>query len=274
MSFVRTYILYVPKDSIIHRLDPVTKLVILFTLSLQAVIVTEPVSGMLIFAASITIYLAAKLPKKILLEFLRYWLFMFAFAFVSYGWSYRDKGTCILEFGWFHLTDIAVLLTVTIIFRLLSLLTLGLMLYCSTTQRDIITGFRKLKVPYVATFVFALAIRSLSILYDDYRRIRDAQMARALEFERGNFLERLKKMVLLLAPLIVVALNRVGTMSSSIEARGFKVRDKKRTFYYSTKMRPIDYAVSSILLGETAVVVALNILYGYFTISWLLLHTM
>lgn len=268
MSFTRTYILYVPKDSIIHKLDPLTKLIILFTLTLQAVIVREPISNALIFIASIAIFAIAKLPLRILTNFLKYWVSVFFLAFITYGWSYRNEGIPLLNLGFFYITNVGIFLSISIILRLLSILVLGLMFYSSTTQRDVITGLRKLRLPNAAIFAFALAIRNLSILYDDYKRIKDAQMARATEFEKGNFLVRLKKALRLLIPLIVIALNRVGTISSSIEVRGFKVRGgKKRTFYYTTKMRPLDYAISSILLIETALVIILTF-YGYFNINW------
>ncbi|MEM2897512.1 MAG: energy-coupling factor transporter transmembrane component T [Candidatus Bathyarchaeia archaeon] len=268
MSFTRTYILYVPKDSIIHRLDPLTKLTVLFTLTLQAVIVREPISNTLIFIASIIVYLISKLPLETVTNFLKYWLFVFLLAFITYGWSYRNEGSPLLNLGLFHLTDVGILLSISIILRLSSILILGLMFYSSTTQRDVITGLRKLRLPNAAIFAFALAIRNLSILYDDYRRIRDAQMARATEFEKGNFLVRLRKTLMLLIPLVVIPLSRVGTISSSIEARGFKVKGgKKRTFYYTTKMTSLDYAISFILLVETAAVIILTF-YGYFNIDW------
>ncbi|MEM3506942.1 MAG: energy-coupling factor transporter transmembrane component T [Candidatus Bathyarchaeia archaeon] len=268
MSFTRTYILYIPKDSIIHRLDPLTKLIILFTLTIQAVIVREPISNTLIFIVSIALFLLAKLPLKILINFLKYWVLVFLIAFITYGYAYRNEGSPLLNLSLFSLTDIGFLLFISIIFRFSSIVTVGLLFYCSTTQRDVIVGFRKLKLPYTATFTFALAIRSLSILYDDYRRIRDAQMARATEFEKGNTLMKVKKMLMILIPLIVIALNRVSTISSSIEARGFSVKDKKkRTFYYNTKMKPLDYTISFILLVETVIVIIL-VLYGYFDIYW------
>lgn len=268
MSFTRTYILYIPKDSIIHRLDPLTKLIILLTLTIQAVIVREPISNTLIFIVSIGLFLLAKLPLKIVINFLKYWLLVFLIAFITYGYTYRNEGSPLLNLGLFSLTDIGFLLFISITLRFSSIVTVGLLFYCSTTQRDVIVSFRKLKLPYSATFTFALAIRSLSILYEDYRRIRDAQMARATEFEKGNILEKVKKMLMILVPLTVIALSRVGTMSSSIETRGFSIREKKkRTFYYTTKMKPLDYVISIILLVETIAVIILT-LYGYFDIYW------
>jgi energy-coupling factor transport system permease protein len=240
----------------------------LFTLTLQAVITREPISNTLIFIASIALYFIAKLPLKIIINFLKYWLFVFLLAFIAYGWSYRNEGFPLLNFGLFYITDVGIFLSISIILRLLTILILGLMFYSSTTQRDVIAGLRKLKLPNAAIFAFALAIRNLSILYDDYRRIKDAQMARAAEFESGNLLKRLKKTSMLLIPLIVVALNRVSTISSSIEVRGFKVKgSKKRTFYYTTKMMPLDYIISFTLLIETIILIILAS-YGYFNINW------
>jgi energy-coupling factor transport system permease protein len=264
---VKTYIVYVPKESLIHKLDPLTKLILLLTLTTEAVLSREPVLSGIVIVIAVGLYLAARLPVKILTNFVRYWLFMFVIAFVSYGWSYRNVGSVMWDFGWIRMTDYAVFLSLSIILRLLSILTLGLMFYCSTTQRDVIAGLRKLKVPNAATFVLALSIRTLSILYDDFRRIREAQMARATEFEKGNFLVRLRKMLMLLAPLIVIALARVGTMSSSIEARGFKVKGGKRTAYYCPTMKRLDYVVVLLLAVETAVVLALAFA-GFFTIDW------
>jgi len=269
MSLVKTYIMYVPKESMIHKLDPLTKLIILIVLSTQAVLSREPILSTIVIVLSIGLYVLAKLPVKIVANFVRYWAFMFVIAFISYGWSYRGVGSVVWSLGWIHFTDYAILLAISIVLRLLAILTLGLMFYCSTTQRDVIAGLRKLRIPNAATFVLALSIRSLSILYDDYRRIREAQMARATEFEKGNFLVRLRKMVMLFAPLIVIALARVGTMSASIEARGFRVSGGKRTVYYSPRMKALDYVVILALVAESIAVTVLA-LYGYFTIDWFL----
>lgn len=259
--------MYIPKESIVHRLDPLTKLILLIVLSTQAVLSREPVLSAIVIVISIGLYVLAKLPLKVVATFVGYWAFMFVIAFMSYGWSYRDVGSVVWSIGWIHFTDYAIYLSISVVLRLLSILVLGLMFYCSTTQRDVIAGLRKLRVPNAATFVFALSIRSLSILYDDYRRIREAQMARATEFERGNFIVRLRKMMMLLAPLIVTALARVGTMSSSIEARGFRVSGGKRTAYYSPKMSRLDYLVLLALVVESAAVLYLAVR-GYFTIDW------
>lgn len=271
MSFVRTFILYIPRDSFIHRLDPATKLIIMLTLSIQALVIAEPISGGVVFIVSILFFLAADLPFAVLRATLKYWIATMVIIWITYTYSYSGQGSILWQYGWLRLTDYSVLLAFTVMFRLFSIVTLALLLYCSTTQRDIIAGFRKLGMPYLVTFVFALAIRTLSVLYSDYNRIREAQMARALEMEKGRFFERLKKHVYLMGPLIVTALSRVEAMSASIESRAFRVKKAgRRTFYYVTHMRAVDYVIAGSLLLETFAFLVLRYLYGYFTVPWLL----
>jgi len=270
VSFVRTFINYIPERSFVHRLDPATKIIVMFTLSIQALITAEPVSAAAVFLISMLFFLAANLPLNVLRKTLGLWIGTVVIIWLAYTYSYRGQGSVLWQYGWISFTDYSVLLALTVMFRLFSVVTLAMLLYCSTTQRDIITGLRKLGVPYLVTFVFALAIRTLSVLYDDYSRIREAQMARALEMRKGSFLERIKKHVYLMAPLIVMALNRVEAMSNSIESRAFRIRFGQRTFYYVTHMRITDYFISIFFILETTIFMILRYAYGYFTVAWLL----
>jgi len=270
VSFVRTFINYIPEESFVHRLDPATKIIVMFTLSIQALATAEPISAAAIFVVSMLFFLAAKLPLNVLRKTLGLWIGTIVIIWLAYSYSYSGVGTVLWRYSWIHFTDYSVLLALTVMFRLFSVVTLAMLLYCSTTQRDIITGLRKLGVPYLITFVFALAIRTLSVLYDDYGRIREAQMARALEMNKGSFPERVKKHVYLIAPLIVMALNRIEAMSNSIESRAFRIRFGHRTFYYVTHMRIVDYFISIFFIAETSVFLVLRSAFGYFTVSWLL----
>ncbi len=271
MSFVRTFIHYIPEESFVHRLDPATKIIVMFTLSIQALAVAEPVSATAVFSVSMLFFLAANLPFGVLRRTLGLWIGTMIIIWLAYTYSYSGQGSVLWQYSWIRLTDYSVLLALTVMLRLFSVVTLAMLLYCSTTQRDIITGFRKLGVPYLITFVFALAVRTLSVLYDDYGRIREAQMARALEMQKGSLLDRLKKHVYLIAPLIVIALNRVEAMSNSIESRAFKIKAAgRRTFYYVSHMRSVDYFISGSLIVETTIFMVLRYLYNYFTVPWLL----
>jgi len=82
----------------------------------------------------------------------------------------------------------------------------------------------------------------------------DAQKARGLELERGNFLKRIRNYIPILIPLIVSAIRRSLELAEAMESRAWGA-SKKRTNLYVLKMHKGDIALAAITIVIVAVAV-------------------
>jgi energy-coupling factor transport system permease protein len=96
--------------------------------------------------------------------------------------------------------------------------------------------------PYEFCFAFTTAVRFVPVLAEEAQTIMDAQKARGLELEKGNFMKRIRNYIPILIPLIVSAIRRSLELAEAMESRAWGAI-KKRTNLYELKMRRGDYVL-------------------------------
>jgi energy-coupling factor transport system permease protein len=109
-------------------------------------------------------------------------------------------------------------------------------------------------VPFELVFAFTTAVRFVPVLAEEAQTIMDAQKARGLELERGNFLKRIRNYIPILIPLIVSAIRRSLELAEAMESRAWGAT-KKRTNLYVLKIHRGDIALIAITIGIVAVAV-------------------
>ena len=111
-------------------------------------------------------------------------------------------------------------------------------------------------MPYEFCFAFTTAVRFVPVLADEAQTIMDAQKARGLELERGNFIKRIKNYIPLLIPLIVNAIRRSLELAEAMESRAWGATEKRTNLYVLT-LKNSDYilVVLSVLMLILAVYV-------------------
>jgi energy-coupling factor transport system permease protein len=109
-------------------------------------------------------------------------------------------------------------------------------------------------VPYEFSFAFTTAVRFVPVLAEEAQTIMDAQKARGLEMEKGNFMKRIRNYIPVLIPLIVSAIRRSLELAEAMESRAWGAT-KKRTNLYALKLRRGDFALLAITVGILAVAI-------------------
>lgn len=117
------------------------------------------------------------------------------------------------------------------------------------------------RVPYEFAFAFTTAVRFVPVLAEEAQTIMDAQKARGLELEKGNFMKRIKNYIPVLIPLIVSAIRRSLELAEAMESRAWGAT-KKRTNLYALKLHRGDAALAAITIGVLAAVIYIR-LYVY-----------
>lgn len=108
-----------------------------------------------------------------------------------------------------------------------------------------------LKLPSDFVMVFVIAVRFVPVLILDALQIMDAQRSRGLEFDKGNILERIRKVVPVIVPLIAVALNRSLDLAEAMDSRAYGATQRSTSLYH-LKLKGSDYVLVMILLIGTS----------------------
>lgn len=242
---------YVPGNSFLHRLNPLTKFFLSFMLCASVFISNLHfyVMGIIVFnlllAASAGVFQRSVLILKALLKF-SIVLFVVQILFV------RD-GTVLLNLP-FHIviTDKGLSFSLLFVLRLVAA-AMPLTLMLSVTQMSDLTNVlvEQLKVPYKYAFALMTAIRFIPIFTNEMAGIMEAQIARGVEFDTKNFFKKIRLLLPLCVPLLISSVKRIESGAISVELRGFNCR-KKGSGYKQYAFRSGDllaFCIAALLVG-------------------------
>ena len=224
-------------SSSIHRLDPRTKFVLSSMIFGLAILFTELLPLLLLFSFQIPLVSLADVHKEWLQSLrgglalaLMIFITNFIVGFMSAGWS---------------LTSDILTYSTAMALRFLVITASFSIFFLTTSPDDLGLALEQAHLPYEFCFAFTTAVRFVPVLAYEAQTIVDAQRARGLELEKGNFLKRVKNYIPILIPLVVGAIRRSMEMAEAMESRAFGA-EEKRTNLFILKMKPLDYLVLSL----------------------------
>lgn len=130
--------------------------------------------------------------------------------------------------------------------------------FLTTSPDSLSVALEQIHVPYEFTFAFTTAVRFVPVLAEEAQTIMDAQKARGLELERGNFLKRIRNYIPILIPLIISAIRRSLELAEAMESRAWGAT-KKRTNLYALKMHRGDFALLALTIGILAAAIYIRL---------------
>ncbi len=225
---------YVPAESIIHRLDPRTKIGVV-TLLLVALFVVNSFAGYGLIAGFLgAAILLSGLPARFVLKSIRPLVVIIIFTFVLN--LFMTPGKAILSLGPLQVTDTGLYRATFMSVRLILLILATSLLTLTTSPIRLTDGVERLLAPFKRVGVPAhelammmtIALRFIPTLLEETDRIMKAQMARGADFESGNLVGRAKNLVPLLVPLFISAFRRADELATAMEARCYR-GDEGRT---------------------------------------------
>ena len=240
---------YFPGDTVIHKLDPRTKLILVIVFIVALFLAVDWISYAVMFlvlAGSIAI---SGVPVKSILRGMKPVVFILIFTAVLN--LFYTPGEHVLFQVW--------ILTVTLegvqnaffmVIRILMLIA-GTFLLTYTTSPILLTDglesllgpLKKIKVPvHELAMMMSIALRFIPTLIEETDKIMSAQRARGADFESGNLVQRAKALIPLLVPLFISAFRRAEELAVAMECRcyhGGEGRTRLRQLKYEGR----DWAV-------------------------------
>lgn len=239
---------YMPLDSVVHKMDPRSKIMIMLFL-MVAIFIPAGVLGYAIIGAFIlfSLYLS-KLNIQYALRTMKPMLWMMAFLLVI-NLLVIKTGTPLLSIKGFTIYSDAVNQTLYIVVRLMLMVIITTVLTATTKPLDLTLGIEKLLKPFekvgvpahIIAMMISIALRFIPTLIEETQRIMNAQASRGVDLENGSIKEKIMAILSLIVPLFVSAFDRADQLANAMEARGYDP-SIKRTRYKVLKMQTIDYA--------------------------------
>lgn len=234
---------YFPGDTVVHRLDPRTKLllVIIYIVGLfNSVGWASYAFVILVTALSMAI---SKIKPRSALKGLKPLVIIIILTAVL-NIFYTD-GTPIVE-GWiitWEGIERAVMMSLRIILLIVGtfMLTYTTSPIALTDGLEIMMGpLKKIKIPvHEMSMMMSMALRFIPTLIEETDKIMSAQKARGADFDSGNLFQRAKALLPILVPLFVSAFRRADELAVAMESRCYH-GGEGRTRMKQLKMQGID----------------------------------
>lgn len=227
-------------SSPIHNLDPRMKFVYVCGVFVAAILFGSIIPLTALFLMQIPFVLLARVQKQ-WLRSLRGALFLAGFIFfINIGTSFFTNG--------YVLMAVSVESAFAMTLRFVVLVESFSVFFLTTSPDHLGLALEQSHVPYEFSFAFTTAVRFVPVLAEEAQTIMDAQKARGLELEKGNFMKRIRNYVPVLIPLIVSAIRRSLELAEAMESRAWGAT-KKRTNLYALKLHRGDFALLAITVG-------------------------
>lgn len=240
---------YAEKDTWIHRLSGVTKMLFFILWSVAGMLTydTRILIVMLIF--SLVIFKISKTEwKQVGTVFKFILLFLCLNIVIVYLFSpfegcsiYGSRTELFHIAGRYAMTAEQLFYEFNIMLKYLTVVPVVLMFMVTTNPSEFAASLNRLGVSYKVGYAMAIALRYVPDVQADFTKIKHAQEARGIEMSgKASLFKRLKSMASIIFPLIFSSMDRIDVVSNAMELRGFG-KKKTRTWYMGKPLSRNDY---------------------------------
>lgn len=247
---------YINEDSIIHNLTGATKLICFILWTLISMLTYDTRVLMVMFILSIGIFKISKIKFKDV-SFIFYFILFFLilnniaiFIFSPYEGVniYSTRHDILNLIGPYKITLEQLFYQFNVTIKYFSVIPMALLFISTTEPSEFAASLNKIGVSYKIAYSVSIALRYIPDIQRDYQDISFAQQARGIDMsKKEKFLKRIKNMASILMPLIFSSLDRIESITSAMELRGFGNK-KNRTWYNSNKFKRNDYIAVLIVM--------------------------
>jgi energy-coupling factor transport system permease protein len=214
-------------SSVVHRMDPRAKFVYVCVLFAVAVMFSQLIPLLVLFIVQMPLVFVARVQK----EWLRSMKGSAMFAVIIFGMNLLT----LYFYGSYESLSAVIERSLALTVRFMVLIE-SFSVFFLTTSPDLLgLALEQSHVPYELCFAFTTAVRFVPVLADEAQTIMDAQKARGLELEGGNFVRKIRNYIPILIPLIVNAIRRSLELAETMESRAWGAT-KNRTNLYVLKI--------------------------------------
>lgn len=259
---------YFPGSSVIHRLDPRVKILLVFAYIIAIFICKNFLSMGVMFVLLLTVVLLSRISPKLILKSVKP-LFIIVLITSVLQIIYNRNGDVLFEWWKLKITTGGVYMALFTTVRIVMLVIASSMLTYTTSPTMLTDAIERLFSPlkvfkvnvHSIAMMMTIALRFIPTLIDEVDKIMSAQKSRGADLESGNLLQRGKALIPIFVPLFINSFRRAYELAFAMECRCYR-GGEGRTRLKVMKCGARDYVAFIILAAVIAGVIVLNRFFG------------
>lgn len=255
---------FFPGNSILHRMDPRLKILLMLEFVVLVFFAANLYSFMYLILCMAFLVFSSEISMKVILKGLKPIIFISVFtALINVFWTTGERP--LVDFYFIHIYPEGLWRAFYMILRIVSLVAGTSVLLTYTTSpmdltdalESLLSPLKKIRVPvHEFAMMMSLALRFVPTLIEETEKIINAQKARGADFESGSLLRRAKALVPILIPLFISAFSRATELAVAMECRCY-TGGEGRTRMKVMRLKAFDIAwfliLSALFFGIIAI---------------------
>ena len=256
---------FFPGDSVLHRLDPRVKILLLLVYLIEVFVFSHPLAYAVLTVVTFLLIWLSGVPMRMMMRSLKplWWIILFTFLIHLFS----NPGTPLARVWIFTMTWEGVQKGFFLSLRLVLLILASSLLTFTTSPlkltdalESLLSPFRRFGLPaHELAMMMTIALRFIPTLIAETDKIMKAQQSRGVDFSHGNVLTRLRNMVPILVPLFLSAFRRADELALAMEARCYR-GGVGRTQMKALQLLSIDYAAVAVFILLTVGLAVIQIM--------------
>ena len=276
----KTLLGYVPDKSPIYAVHPFVKLFFLLVVSLFPMFVSAPDWNIALMVLIVFLMWVSRVDMRTLKIYIPVAISMGTIILISYtvlGGTHPEFELVVRWAGvniyWERIRD-----AIVVYFRVLPMIFTMVFFLSTSRERDIIVSMRSVRIPFVATYITAMALRAAGMVLEDFQIVRQAEQARGFDPVGKSLAYKIRQYVMYMVPLFALSLRRSEEFTNALVARGYAFtgeasKVKRADFiltHYSYKY--YDYIFIALISVSFVSLLIFRFGYGFFGVeqSWLI----
>lgn len=258
---------FFPGNSVIHKIDPRVKILLIIAYIVFLFVANNFVSLGFMVLVTVAIVLLTKIPVKMYFKGLK--AIMFIILFTSVLNMFYGSGEPIWQWGFLKITLNGISNAAFISIRIAALIFISCVLTYTTSPTDLTDALERLMKPLTVfhikvheiAMMMTIALRFVPTLLEETDKIMNAQKARGANMDSGGLIKRVKAMMPVLVPLLVSSFNRAYELAVAMECRCYR-GGGGRTRMKVLKAETKDAVAVAVSVFVLAGVIVCNVMFG------------
>lgn len=219
---------YYETDSVVHRVDPRVKILLMIAFIVFVFVSGNAYALGLSALTTVGILLLSRVPLKLFLKNIKAIWFVLLFTSII-NLFYSDSGKVLIDYWKIVITTGGIYRAVFMSLRIVLLIFISSALTYTTTPNNLTDAIESLLSPlkfiglksavHTLAMMMTIALRFIPTLIEEAEKIMNAQKARGADLESGNLLQRIKALIPILIPLLISSVRRAYELAEAMECR-------------------------------------------------------
>jgi energy-coupling factor transport system permease protein len=219
---------YIPGNSVLHRMDPRSKIIWTIFFMIAVFLIGSWYEYAMMGAFIILLMVVSGIPVKQSLKGIKPLLFILAITAILN--IFFIKGTPVFTLGPIVVTYEGLMTALMLFLRLVMLVVVASLMTLTTTPMAMTDGIERMLKPFERigvpaheiAMMMSIALRFIPTLLEETERIMKAQASRGADFDTGNIFKRVRSFIPVLVPLFISAFKRADELAEAMESRCYR----------------------------------------------------